>query len=105
MLHPQCHLHPVQGYIQQHGAHDSALRDPGERVMHDPVLHISGLEPLGEEAFAWTGPQGGEQIGMRQVIECPTNVYAYDPRPPRGRAGKTIDFLEGVMTTAARSES
>jgi hypothetical protein len=73
--------------------------------MHDPALHISGREPLGEEAFAWTGPQGGEQIGMRQIVEGPTNVYAYHPRPPRGRVGKAVDLLQGIMTTAARSES
>ena len=95
----------MQGYIQQHGANDPALWDPGGRVMHDPVLHISGREPLGEEAFAWTGSQGGEQIGMRQIVEGPTNVYAYHPRPPRGRAGKAINLLQGIMTAAARSKS
>ena len=79
--------------------------DPGKRVMHDPVLHISGLEPLSEEAFAWAGPQSREQIGMRQSVECPTDVYADHPRPPRGKADKPIDLLQGIMTAATRSES
>jgi hypothetical protein len=42
---------------------------------------------------------------MRQIVEGPSNVYVYHPRPPRGWAGKARDLLKGIMTTAARSES
>src|SRR5262245_5109026 len=73
--------------------------------MHDPLLHIAGLEPLGEEVFAWTRTQGGEQRGMRQIVKCSTNVYADHPRPACRGASETIDLFDGILTTAARSES
>jgi hypothetical protein len=92
-------------YIGQQWRRYSTLGGSLLRCMELSMFHISCFQPLLDEFPARNRVNGLDEILVRDVIECPSDVGIEHPLLGLVRSGQSVDFFNGVMATSPWSES
>ena len=93
----------MQGHIGQQGRITPPWGFPvrGVKLL---IFHIPRLEPLLDEFPTRDRANGSKQVVVGDVVEGPLDVRIEHPLFRLVWAGQSIDFLDGIMATASRSE-